>query len=100
MDSMIAAAARALSAGDALDAAGLPAALGALAELSAAELAWRSLRSEPASAALARAHQAAYRAGVPALIAEVAEARAALERPAARRISGDSVQALRLDEIE
>ena len=82
-----------------LDARGLPPALGAVAELTSAELALRSLRIGPAQAALARAHEAADRARVPALLAEVAEARAAFERPAARRLFADGEQALRLDEV-
>lgn len=69
------------------------------AALAAAELALRSLRPGPAQAALARAHEAADRARVPALLAEVAEARAALDRPAARRLSNGGEQALRLDEV-
>src|SRR5437899_2642854 len=69
-----------------LDARGLPPSLAAVAELTAAELALRSLRIGPARAALARAHEAAGRARVPALQAEVEEARAALDRPAARRL--------------
>jgi tetratricopeptide (TPR) repeat protein len=85
---------------NAVDRSGLPPTLLAVAELAAAELALRSLRSGPAKAALARAHQAAYRTGIPSLIAEVAEARAALDRPAARRLAGGAAQALRLDEIE
>jgi hypothetical protein len=68
--------------------------------LTAAELALRSLRTGPAQAALARAHEAAERAGVPALLAEVAGAREALDRPAARRLSAGAEQALRLDEVE
>ncbi|SDZ43039.1 hypothetical protein SAMN05518854_10659 [Variovorax sp. YR266] len=82
-----------------LDARGLPPSLAAVAELSAAELALRSLRIGPAQAALARAHEAAVCARVPALLAEVAEARAAFERPAARRIFAGGEQALRLDEV-
>ncbi|CAN7693930.1 helix-turn-helix domain-containing protein [Variovorax sp. LjRoot290] len=82
-----------------LDARGLPPSLAAVAELAAAELALRSLRPGPAQAALARAHEAADRARVPALLAEVAEARAALDRPAARRLSNGGEQALRLDEV-
>ena len=58
-----------------LDARGLPPSLAAVAELTAAELALRSLRTGPAQAALARAQEAADRARVPALLAEVAEAR-------------------------
>jgi hypothetical protein len=79
----------------------LPPALRAVAELAAAELAWRSLHTAPAQAALARAHAAAQRSGVPALQAEVAEARAALERPAARRLlPAGQEQPLRLAEVE
>src|SRR6266404_433082 len=66
-----------------LDARGLPPSLLAVAQLAAAEVALRSLRTAPARAALARAHEAAERARVPALLAEVAEARAALDQPAA-----------------
>jgi hypothetical protein len=77
----------------------LPAALAAMAELATAELALRSLRIGPAQVALARAHAAADRARVPALLAEVAEARVALDRPAARRLSSDGERALRLDEV-
>ncbi|HUL93280.1 MAG TPA: helix-turn-helix domain-containing protein [Burkholderiales bacterium] len=82
-----------------LDVSGLPPSLAAVAELTAAELALRSLRTGPAQAALARAHEAAERARVPALLAEVSEARAALERPAARRLFAGGEQALRLDEV-
>jgi tetratricopeptide (TPR) repeat protein len=82
-----------------LDARAAPPALAAVAELIAAELALRSLRTAPAQAALERAHEAADRARVPALLAEVAEARAALDRPAARRICAGVEQTLRLDEV-
>lgn len=82
-----------------LDAGGLPPSLAAVAELTAAELALRSLRTGPALAALDRAHEAAVRARVPALLAEVAEARAALDRPAARRLDAGGEQALRLGEV-
>ncbi|MEO8008993.1 MAG: helix-turn-helix domain-containing protein, partial [Betaproteobacteria bacterium] len=70
-----------------LDVRGLPPSLAAVVELAAAELALRSLRIGPARDALARAHEAADRARVPALMAEVAEVRAELDRPAARRRS-------------
>ena len=83
-----------------LDTRGLPPSLLAVAELAAAELAARSLRTAPAQAALARAHEAAERARVPALLAEVAEARAALDRPAARRFDAGHGQPLRLGEVE
>ena len=78
----------------------LPPALAAVAELSAAELAMRSLRTDVAQRALARAQAAAERAHVPALLAEVAEARAALDRPAARRLSVSGDQSLCLSEVE
>jgi hypothetical protein len=83
-----------------LETSGLAPSLRAVAELAAAELALRSLRTAPARSALARAHEAAERSRVPALIAEVAEARAALERPAARRAWRDGEALLRLDEVE
>jgi hypothetical protein len=83
-----------------LDARALPPSLLAVAELAAAEVALRLLRTAPAQAALARAHEAAERARVPALLAEVAEARAALDRPAARSVQAGDEQPLRLDEVE
>ncbi|AKJ30862.1 hypothetical protein [Caldimonas brevitalea] len=82
-----------------LDARDMSPSLTAVAELAAAELALRSLRISAAQAAFERAHQAATRACVPALLAEVAEARATLDRPAARRCAGGVEQALRLDEV-
>jgi hypothetical protein len=83
----------------ALDARAMPPSLLAVAELAIAELALRTLRIGAAQAALARAHEAAGRARVPALQAEVAEARAAFERPAARRVAAGSEQSLHLDEV-
>jgi hypothetical protein len=82
-----------------LDTRGLPPLLAAAAELATAELALRSLRIGPARDALSRANEAADRARVPALLAEVAEVRAALDRPAARRRSDGGEQSLRLDEV-
>jgi hypothetical protein len=79
--------------------AAAPPALVAVAELTTAELALRSLRTVEARAALARAQAAAQHAGVPALQAEAVEARAALERPAARRLAAGAAQALTLDEV-
>ncbi len=92
----------AASALDRLDASarGLPPSLLAVAELAAAEVALRSLRTALAQAALARALDAAERARVPALLAEVAEARAVLDRPAARRLHAGHDQPLRLAEVE
>jgi hypothetical protein len=57
----------------------------AASELAAAEIALRRLHTAAARGALARARNAARRAGVPALIAEADEAAALLDRPAARR---------------
>lgn len=82
-----------------LDAAGVPPLLAAVAELIAAELGLRSLRIDDASDALSRAQRCAERAGVPALLAEVATLRAELTLPAARRLSGAVGQTLRLDEV-
>jgi tetratricopeptide (TPR) repeat protein len=82
-----------------LDARSLSPSLVAVAELTAAELALRSLRIGSARDALARAHEAAERARVPALLAEVAEARAAIDHPAARRILPTGEQMLKLDEV-
>lgn len=84
----------------ALDLQGLSASLRAVAELATAEVALRSLRTAVARAALQRALDAAQRAGVPALIAEVVEARAGLDRAAARSIHAGHEQPLRLDEVE
>jgi hypothetical protein len=85
----------------ALDAGGLAPALAAVAALSMAELALRSLRTAPAQAALERAQQAAEHADVPALLAEVAELRLALDRPAARRLGAQGeLTPLRLAEVE
>lgn len=71
----------------------------AMAELTAAELALRSLRTAAARTALERAREAAARAGVPALVAEVKDAATALERPAARRICAGGERLLRLDDV-
>lgn len=79
-----------------LDIRALTPALAAVAQLAAAELAMRSLRPAQARSALANAHAAAVRSGVPELLAEVLEANAALQRPAARR-HGDGEMSL--DEV-
>ena len=75
-------------------------ALVAVAEMAAAEVALRTLRTASAREALLRAQAAAERARVPALLAEVDEARAALERPAARRWQAGDEALLRMDEVE
>jgi len=74
-------------------------ALAALAALARAEIALRSLAIAPAQAALAEAHAAAGRAGVPALLAEVARVREAFERPAARLVGAGGERSLRLAEV-
>jgi hypothetical protein len=83
-----------------LDAQGMQPSLVAIAELASAELALRALRTAVARAALDRAAAAAERARVPALVAEVTEARAVLERAAARRIHAGHEQPLRLHDVE
>ncbi|MEO5794135.1 MAG: helix-turn-helix domain-containing protein [Rhodoferax sp.] len=77
----------------------LPPPLAAVADLAAAELALRSLRIDVARAALARAEAAAQHARVPALLAEVAQARTALDQPAARQLSAHGEKLLRLDAV-
>jgi hypothetical protein len=79
---------------------GAPPSLQAVAELAAAEVALRSLDTAAARGALARARHVAEQARVPALAAEVAEARAALERPAARRIRSGDEQLLLIDDVQ
>jgi DNA-binding transcriptional ArsR family regulator len=78
--------------------------LAVVAELVAAEIALRRLRTAPARAALQRARAAAERSRVPALQAEVDELEAALVRPAARRWQanddGTAMPLLRLAEVE
>jgi len=83
-----------------LELRGMPPLLVAVAELTTAELALRWLQTARARAALVRGETAAALARVPALQAEVAEARAAIERPAGRRLTPGGEQALRLDEVE
>ena len=84
---------------DRLDAVGGPPALAALADMLRAELALRSLDTDAAHAALARAQTAAERSQVHALQTEVADTMAALERPAARRHVDGRDHTLRLDEV-
>jgi hypothetical protein len=74
--------------------------LKAVAELVAAEIALRTLRTASACEALTRAQAAAARASVPALVAEVAEAQAAIDRPAARRVQAGGEALLRLPDVE
>jgi hypothetical protein len=82
-----------------VDAGALPPLQRAVAWLARAEWALRTLDIALAQAALAGAQAAAGHAGVPALQAEVAQALAALDQPAARRWDGGVWQPLRLHEV-
>ena len=77
-----------------------PPLLAAMAGLTTAELALRSLRSGEAVAALNAAAIAARRSGVPALMAEADAMRALLDQPVARRIDAGKERPLRLAEVE
>ena len=83
-----------------LDGTALPAALAAVTNLAAAELALRAVRTQPAREALAQAQAAAARAGIPALQAEVAALQAQLQQPVARRHEADGLRTLQLHEVE
>src|SRR5574338_225770 len=84
----------------ALDPARVPATLRTAHELSVAGIALRRLRTTAARAALARAHEAAESAGIPALSAEVDSALRILTTPAARTIARGEIRVLLLDEVE
>lgn len=93
--------AQAAAALETLDLPRLPPLQRAIGALAAAELAVRTLRTAAAREAFALAHDAAGRTGANALVAEVDEARAALEQPVARRVlPGGAQPALRLHEVE
>ncbi|WP_164012274.1 helix-turn-helix domain-containing protein [Pyxidicoccus trucidator] len=83
-----------------LDTRGMPPSLVAIAELASAEVSLRLIRTRPAREALERAHEAARRARIPPLLAEVEQARAVLDRPAARWIRAGSERVLLLEEVE
>ena len=83
-----------------LDPAIFPPASRAAHELVVAGIAIRRLRTKTARAALARAENAARRAGIPALIAEVENAFLVLDTPAARLIAPDGERLLLLEEVE
>jgi hypothetical protein len=63
-------------------------------------MAMRRLQTRPARRALTRAARAAHRAGIPALMAEVAAAERALGAPAARLLARGSERAVTLVEVE
>ena len=83
-----------------LDPARLPPALATAQELVAAGIAMRRMRASAARAALDRAGQAARRAGIPALAAEVGSATRMLDAPAARLIARGEERPLLLQDVE
>jgi DNA-binding winged helix-turn-helix (wHTH) protein len=83
-----------------LDPAPFPPALRTAHELVVAGVAMRRLRTEAARAALARAGQAARRARIPALTAEVESAARLLTTPAARLIARGEERPLLLADVE
>ena len=82
------------------DPAPLPPPLKAAHELVVAGIAMRRLRTKTAHEAIARAKDAARRAGIPALAAEVENASRVLKAPAARLIARGEERNLLLDEVE
>ncbi len=85
---------------DELDSSPFPPALRTAHELVVAGIAIRRLRTKVARAALARAEDAARRAGIPALTAEVENASLVLKTPAARLIASGEERLLVLEEVE
>lgn len=83
-----------------LDPTPFPPASRAAHELVVAGIALRRLKTAAARAALARAGEAANRAAIPALTAEVETAALMLTTPAARLIAGGVERSLLLDEVE
>jgi hypothetical protein len=83
-----------------LDLSALTPALRAIRELALAGISMRRVHAGAAQAALARAEEAARWARIPALAAEVDQAFAVLEAPAARLIARGGERPLLLEEIE
>ncbi|MBZ9854210.1 helix-turn-helix domain-containing protein [Mesorhizobium sp. CA13] len=83
-----------------LDATPFPPASRAAHELVVAGIAMRRLRTKTARAALERARHAAWRSGIPGLMAEVDSAFRALATPAARLIANGQERPLLLEEVE
>jgi hypothetical protein len=83
-----------------LDPTPFPPASRAAYELVLAGIAMRRIRSKTARDALVRAEQAARRAAIPALMAEVESAILVLNRPAARLIARGEERFLLLDDVE
>jgi hypothetical protein len=84
----------------ALDPGGLPPALRVVHELAIAGVATRRLRIGVARTALTEAQQAARKAGIPALTAEVENAARVLTTPAARVIADGKDRLLLLEDVE
>ncbi|HEY6002827.1 MAG TPA: helix-turn-helix domain-containing protein [Anaeromyxobacter sp.] len=84
----------------ALDLDAGPARLGAVAALITFEIALRRGRAEKAREALARAREAATRAGIGALCAEVEQAGRTLVLPAARLVTAVEARSLTVAEVE
>ena len=82
------------------DLTALPPALRAIHELAVAGISMRRVRAGAAQAALARAEEAARWARIPALAAEVEQAFAILEMPAARAIARGAERPLLLAQVE
>ncbi|TCS09141.1 helix-turn-helix domain-containing protein [Rhizobium sp. BK418] len=83
-----------------LDPSPLPPAARAGHELAVAGVAIRRLRTGQAREALARAAEAASKAGIPALAIEVRDAAKVLDAPAARLIADGAERLLQLEEVE
>jgi hypothetical protein len=83
-----------------LEPSDFPAATRVAHEMLVAGIALRRLRAKSARAALERARQAAQRAGIPGLSAEVESAIQILDAPAARLLARGKERLLRLEEIE
>ena len=83
-----------------LDLSALTPALRTIHELAVAGISMRRVRAKAAHAALARAEEAARWARIPALAAEVEQALASLDSPAARLIARGQERPLLLEEVE
>ena len=83
-----------------LDLSALTPALRAIHELTVAGIFMRRVRAGAAYAALARAEEAARWARIPALVAEVEQALAVLDTPAARLVTRGEERPLLLEEVE
>jgi hypothetical protein len=83
-----------------LDLSALTPALRTIHELTVAGISMRRVRASAAYAALARAEEAARWARIPALTAEVEQALAVLDTPAARLITRGGERPLLLEEVE